>query len=98
MMMVPMMVYFAVQQLCQMEAVMQAVPLAIRSWLPTVLAMGAFFLHSKYQQAQSAKSTSLLVGKKAPNFDITADGKATNLHQIIKDSPLPTLFDLYQNF
>lgn len=94
---VPLIVYFVTQQLVQSEA-SKFLPAGVRSWLPMIVAGIAFFVTQKLQSKSASAACGNIIGKQAPDFDITLDGKSTSLHQIVKDSPLPTLVDLYRNF
>lgn len=73
------------------------------SWLPVVLAVITFLIMNKFQQSQQKKATSGLIGKLAPDFEIelrTSDDKSEKKHlsDLIKEKPLPTVVDFYQNF
>lgn len=75
----------------------------IATWLPVVLAVAAYFVGNKIQQAQQSKATGGIIGQKAPDFEVelrTSDGNSEKktLSKIIEESPLPTVVDFYQNF
>lgn len=75
----------------------------IAGFAPLAIAIGAFMLASTLAKQAAAKVTEGLVGKKAPEFEVTfkdADGKEEKktITQLIKESSLPTVIDFYQNF
>jgi len=75
----------------------------LAGWLPVGAALLIFIVGGKLQQSRAAQATGKLLGITAPDFEMEfrgADGspERKTLMQLIKDSPLPTIVDFYQNF
>mmetsp|Transcript_108234 Transcript_108234/g.334267 ORF Transcript_108234/g.334267 Transcript_108234/m.334267 type:complete len:104 (-) Transcript_108234:350-661(-) len=99
---VPLIVYFGVQKFATPEVLGDILPKELQGiigWLPAVAAVIAYIVTAQVQQAQAGKATSALVGQEAPDveFEFQKEGAKT-LRALMKESPLPTLIDFYQNF
>lgn len=75
----------------------------IAGFAPIALAIAAYMIASTWAKKAQAKQTEALIGKKAPEFSVTFksdDGteEKKTIFEVLKENPLPTVVDFYQNF
>eukprot|EP00928_Gymnodinium_smaydae_P071073 TRINITY_DN54752_c0_g1_i1.p2 TRINITY_DN54752_c0_g1~~TRINITY_DN54752_c0_g1_i1.p2 ORF type:complete len:100 (-),score=37.70 TRINITY_DN54752_c0_g1_i1:515-814(-) len=95
----PLMAYFGVSQLVKQGAFEGVLPPQVIAWLPMVAGFIAFVISTRMQQAQADAANAKLVGKDAPDFEITLmDKTQTTLRKLISESGLPTVVDFYADY